>query len=159
MQSSPLGRLVSALILALFGGVFGLFMLGLGGMELWRARRLEERSVTTSARAFDWSTVTGDGPTSYELHYDFVVDGVTYSGTDATGREGLWQEVPYEAWQRSQETGLLEVRYVPCDPWNNGPAAGSPGSMGDHLAGLVLGAVCCLGSLVLPFFALFGRRR
>lgn len=158
-MGSPIQRLVSAVVLALLCGAFGLFMLFLGGSELYRAQRLSESSQLVEARAYDWSTVTGDGPTSYELHYDFQVGGQTYSASDATGREGLWQEVPVEAWEASQQTGTLSVRYCPEDPWINEPAVGDPGAMGDHFAGLGMGACCCLGALVLPLFALFGRQR
>jgi hypothetical protein len=157
--ASPLQRLISAIVLALVCGGFGAFLLFLGVREVLHAQRLSESATTIEARAFDWSTVTGDGPTGYELHYEFVVGGTTYSASDATGREGLWQEVPFDVWEASQRTGTLTVRYVPGDPWINEPAVGDPGAMGDHLAGVVLGAACCLGALVLPLFALFGRRR
>lgn len=158
-MGSPVQRLLSATVLALFCAAFGLFMLFLGGSELYRAQRLAESSQVVEARAFDWSTVSGDGPTSYELHYDFQVGGQTYSASDATGREGLWQEVPIEVWEASQQTGTLSVRYFPADPWINEPAVGDPGAAGDHFAGLGLGACCCLGALILPLFALFGRQR
>lgn len=159
MGASPITRLISALVLGLFFGLFGLFMLGMGAMELWRAQRLSESSQVIEARAFDWSTVTGDGPPSYELHYDFQVGGQTYSASDATGRGGLWQSVPLATWEQSQRTGTLSVRYVPDDPWINEPLDADPDAMGDHLAALGMGALCCLSALVMPLAALFGRQR
>ena len=158
-MQSPVQRLISAIVLALFCGGFGAFLLVLGISEVRRAHRLSQSTSTLDARAFDWSTVSGDGATDYQLHYEFVIGGTQYSATDATGREGLWQEVPMDVWEASQRTGTLRVRYVPDDPWINEPAIGDPSAMGDHLAGVVLGAACCLSALVLPLFALFGRRR
>lgn len=156
---SPLQRLFSAVVLALVAGGLGAFLLTMGAIELYRARRLSAHADTIDARAFDFSTVTDDGTTRYELHYEFTVGGATYSHGDATGREGLWQEVPRDVWDGSQRTGRIAVRYVPDDPWINEPAIGDPGALGDHVAGVVLGGVCCASSILLPVLVLFGRRR
>lgn len=156
---SPLQRLFSAVVLGLVAGVLGAFLLWMGAIELYRARRLSEHTETVTARAFDFSTVTEDGSMRYELHYELSVGGATYSHSDATGRQGLWQEVPRDVWEQSQRTGRIEVRYVPDDPWINEPAVGDPGALGDHVAGVVLGGVCCASSFLLPLLVLFGRRR
>lgn len=156
---SPLQRLFSAVVLALVAGGLGAFLLSMGAIELYRARRLSAHADTIDARAFDFSTVTDDGATRYELHYEFTVGGRTYSHSDATGREGLWQEVPRDVWDASQQSGQLTVRYVPDDPWINEPASDAPGALGDHLAGIVLGGVCCASSVFLPLLVLVGRRR
>ncbi|MBX7191700.1 MAG: DUF3592 domain-containing protein [Sandaracinaceae bacterium] len=155
----PARRLLSGIFLALLFGLFGLFLVVMGGIEVYRAGRLSEHSATIEARAFDWSTVSENAGTSYELHYEFQIGGTTYSAGDATGRSGLWQEVPYDTWVASQGSGTLTVRYVPEEPSINEPAVYPPGDAGDHVVEVILGAVCCLGGLVVPLLALVRPRR
>lgn len=152
-EMHPRTRLVLVIFATLVVGVLGVVITGLGVREMMRAQRLSGATEVVDARAFDWSIVERRSGTDYQLHYTFEVQGVTYSATDATGRAELWQSVPEDVWSASQESGTLRVRYAPEDPWVNAPIDEAPGSMGDHIAGLVLGLVLIAGAIWMPFRA------
>lgn len=134
-------------------GLLGVVISTLGVREMMRVQRLAGETQVVDARALDWSIVQRRVGLDHQLHYEFVVQGVTYSGTDATGRVGLWQSFPEDVWAASQQSSTVRIRYAPEDPWVNAPIDEAPGSMGDHIAGLVLGLALIAASIWMPFRA------
>ena len=149
-EMHPRTRLALVIVATLVVGVLGVVITGLGVREMMRAQRLSGATEVVDAHAFDWSIVERRSGTDYQLHYTFEVQGVTYSATDATGRAELWQSVPEEVWSASRESGSLRIRYAADDPWINAPIDEVPGTMGDHIAGLVLGLVLIAGAIWMP---------
>ena len=147
----PRVRLALVVCATLIVGSLGVVISVLGVREMMRVKRLAGETVVVDARAFDWSIVERRVGRDYQLHYEIVVEGVTYSGTDATGRAGLWQSFPEDVWAASQTRGTVRVRYAPEDPWINAPIDEAPGSMGDHIAGLVLGLALIAAAVWMPF--------
>jgi hypothetical protein len=137
----PLARLLGAVVPAVVLFALGVLFATLAVRELRNGAALADRGVVAEARAIEWQVLDGR---DHQVRYELIVDAVTYSASDATGRTGLWSDVREADWQQSRETGTLAVRYLPERPWVNEPATGSPGSGGDHVGGLVL-AVLCFG--------------
>lgn len=155
----PLGRLLAALVLGAAIGLFGVFLVVMGGLEAYRAVRLSDHGMRTAARAFDCTIAHESAGDAYQLHYELEVGGITYSATDATGRSGLWREVPYDTWETARTTGAIPVRYLPEDPSINAPEAAMPDPVRDDLALVVMGGLCGSVGLFFPLLVLFARRR
>ncbi len=155
----PIRRLIAGTLVGLVFGLFGGFLVVMGGLEAYRAQRLSDHGVTADARAFDCSIVRASGHEGYQLHYELALGGETYSATDATGRRGLWQEVPYETWEAARTTGTIAVRYLPEDPWVSTPEVSVADATGDRMVEMILGGLCCAVGLFFPLLVLFARRR
>lgn len=125
------GAPILLVLIALLGA--GIVYASVG--DLVRGNSLGADAVTIEARVVDTRVMTsrkrGD---SYELRYTFDVGGRTYSYTDATGRRDLWATLEEDAWRTARSRAVVEVQYLPSDPWNNRPI---------HLASSpIFGAVC-----------------
>lgn len=144
-------RRVTALVgvLLLVGGV----ALGiLGGREL--ADTLARRDGTrvtgfVTDKQVSQKRVRAVLVDSYDVRYRFELGGTAYTAGDATGRTNLFVAVPREQWEQLEVGDPVEVTYATDNPGNNRPAR-SAGSLGDPIAGLVLGVLLGLvGLLVL----------
>jgi hypothetical protein len=133
----------------------GGFLFYLGVREISDARRLEGKGALALA------VITAERGRSREeteeIQYRFSVGGESYSSSDATGREGLWESVALRdhkagaSWAADAPERRITVRYLPENPRINRPDdcggrfseahfdAADGSSMGDHIAGLVLG--------------------
>lgn len=97
--------------------------------------------------------------TTYEVRYAFTLPGAaeTYTLRDATGREGLWTAVPEGDWDAARASRKIAVRYLPEDPWVSRPVSVAAAPLGDSIAGVVLGFLIWVPSLLL--FVRVLRRR
>jgi hypothetical protein len=85
------------------------------------------------------------GSRGVEIRYHFSPPGsdATYYARGAFGRSSLWIPLSDAAWQAAQRRGgLVEVRYLPSDPWTNQPV----GRIGNPVADSF-----CLWGLFLVF--------
>jgi len=128
----------------------GVAILALGAREIVRDARLGAGASRTAARVTASATRRTRAGTDYQLRYAFDVRGTTYRFTDATGRDDLWADVPADEWIDARARHTLAVRFVPDDPSINAPASATRRT-GDHVAGIVLGAVIALFALITPW--------
>ncbi len=130
--------LVAAILL--FYPVYGLASgskdITLPGIGTLEARpKLEQDNLTTTTTAYVTETSTletrrrGSVSISYEVRYQFSVNGVWYTHSDDTGRKNLWYGIDKDEWDRvsrdlkSSGQATFKVKYVTNDPWDNRPLA------------------------------------
>lgn len=103
---------------------------------------------------------TGKGypHTSYDVQSRFKPSGSSevYSAADGSGRQELWMSLPADDWEAARRSKKLAVRYLPADPWINRPASSGAMPLADPIAGLLVGLVFALPSLLL-LIGLFRR--
>ena len=129
-------------------GVLGLVFLVFGSMDLYRVVELRDHAALTLGRvtAKDTARTHGRG---FNIRYEFVVAGATYTPTDLFGRRNLWFSLPRYRWTRISPGDELPVRYLPEDPSINRPADATSG-MPDAVAAVLVGAVAvAIGSIAL----------
>ncbi len=90
---------------------------------------LSKIGVSAEAIVTDWRDNSKEvgryslGEGRYSLKYRFKLLGspIWYSFTDMPGRKEVWAPIPYKDWQNSRGSGIIEVVYVPTNPWLNRP--------------------------------------
>lgn len=131
------------LVLVFLGIPIGLFCVIYGGMAAVQELDLRSHGQTISA------TITNSrssDPGSYEVQYQFTVDGTPYSYADSLGRKNLWVTLP------SQETGSVSVIYLPSNPWVNHLADPKTDPMESNLTAFVVGLILVpVGVLIAVF--------
>ncbi|MFM7063575.1 MAG: DUF3592 domain-containing protein [Actinomycetes bacterium] len=121
--------------------VAGLAITTLAGREV--ADTLSRRGGTRAPgfvtdKTMSTRVVRGVSVPTYGIRYRFEVNSVEYTAGDATGRTDLAVGIPKELWDTIQVGDSVDVLYDRTDPANNRPAA-ETGSLGDPVAGVVLG--------------------
>jgi len=119
--------------------------------------KLSRIGLSTKAIVTDWQANPNSrysfGGDRYSLKYQFNSAGSTtwYSLTDfLPGRKRLWASIPYEEWQNSRISGIIEVVYDPTNLWINRPLH-SPTSSVD-LATAVIFSLLFLVFVLMGFF-------
>ena len=107
----------------------GWLLIVMGALGVMREASLRNNFRTVDATITD---VQGDDNGGYLGQYSFVVNNVTYTSADMTGRRNLWVTIP------SYDTQSIQVIYSPDDPWNNRPLQPD----GDPMAGAWIGLLC-----------------
>src|SRR4051812_49352173 len=129
---SPRTRVVIAVLLMVAGIVVG----ALSQKDLRREYALHNANKLISATVSDTTINTSaKGPSTYDVHYHFDVDGKTYTYTDATGRRNLYASMKHGAWEVVRKSGRVDVLYDPDDPWINRPKNVRATNLLDMLAG------------------------
>lgn len=151
----------------LAGALLVLLVLGgaltyLGVTAVVAELRLRDGGTTIQAEVLATRVLqpTGDdmsGP-SYDVRYRFTPPGSreVYSAADGSWRQGLWMSMPAQDWEVARRSKKLLVRYLPADPWINRPVKHGGMSLGDPIAGLLVGLAMALPSLLL-LIGLFRR--
>ena len=141
-------------------GVFfiGLALVIIATREIVNNRTLAQGKVSVEARVTEtrkmMSRKTGN---SYQVRYAFQVGPQTYTYKDETGRADLWATISQDAWEVARRKGVIEVAYLPTDPWVNHAVARSSDGLFGQIAGLVVGLLCMLPGLLWAVSAI--RRR
>lgn len=127
---------------AIFAGLalagLGIFFFFVGVQYESDYLALSDGGETVLARVTDVERVEEGSDTFYKLHYEFEVDGETYTRTDITGQADQWIEVSKAAWEEANSTGTIPVHYLSEDPTVNWPeqAVGDPLTIGYVTEGL-----------------------
>ena len=139
VRSKPSFLVLAACVIAASGGVWAM-------QSGWRVyanhARLEKRGVQVTARVTEARTDEFRGATTFELRYAFEVPGNprTFTLTDETGRENLWATTDGQPeWELAQQTGRVQVLYLPDDPTINRLVTRHGHPLGDPATGVVLG--------------------
>ncbi len=108
--------------------------------------RLARSTTTTCAEIVQRHTAARGRRRQFEVRYAFEVGGQRYTHGDETGRDELWADVPEGDWQRSRETGCVDVVYLADDPSVNRPQRSTwvNDPMGNKIAALFLCALTLL---------------
>ncbi|MCY0994945.1 DUF3592 domain-containing protein [Nannocystis sp. ILAH1] len=147
-RTSSFGVLLGLRIGVLIGGAITY----LGVVETEAELRLRGGGDIVEADVVDTRVMTARGSgTTYEVRYAFTLPGAaeTYSLSDATGREGLWTALPRGDWDTARASRKVAVRYLPEDPWVSRPVNSGAAPLGDPIAGIVLGLLIWVPSLIL----------
>lgn len=122
----------------------------LGVVETEAELRLRSGGDIVEADVVGTRVMTGRS-TTYEVRYAFTLPGAaeTYTLRDATGREGLWTALPRGDWDSARASRKLAVRFLPEDPWVSRPVNSGAAPLGDSIAGIVLGLLIWVPSMVL----------
>ena len=151
-RGAPLLGLVGTLLGLILGGAIAY----LGSEALVNEARLSMNGVTTMGRVLDHRVMQGSrSGRSYEVLYEFAVDGTKFTHEDETGRTGLWIALADETtWRQAVQRRQVEVLYLPSDPRVNRTTQGTGARTGgDQLAGLGLG-LCIFVPSLLVFLSL-----
>ncbi len=156
-RESP-GKSSLGLILGLSAGLLiGGAITYLGVVAIAAEMRLRGGGETVEADVLDTRVMTSRKlGTTYEVQYSFTVPGAapTYTRSDETGREGLWTALPEDDWITADASRKVAVRYLPEDPWVSRPVNGDGAPLGDSIAGLVLGLLVLVPSLLVLILVL-----
>ena len=142
------------------GILIGVFLVGLAIVvvatrEIVNDGTLAKGAVTVEARATEMRVMTsrrsGD---SYQVRYAFQAGGQRYTYKDETGRTDLWATISQKAWEVARQKGMVEVAYLPADPWVNHAVARPGDRLFGQIAGLVVGLICMLPALLWAASAL-----
>ena len=134
--------------------LIGVFLVGLAIVvvatrEIVNDGTLATGSVKVEARVTEIRSVTsrksGD---SYQVRYAFQVGGQKYTYKDETGRTDLWATISQKAWEVARQKGIVEVEYLPADPWVNHAVARPSDRLFGQIAGLVVGLICMLPAIL-----------
>ncbi|WP_434424831.1 hypothetical protein [Nannocystis pusilla] len=147
-RTSSSGVLLGLRVGVLLGGTITY----LGVVETAAELDLRSGGAIVEADVLDTRTMTGRSTgTTYEVRYAFTLPGAaeTYTLSDATGREGLWTALPRSDWEAARASRKVAVRYLPEDPWVSRPVNSGAAPLGDSIAGIVLGLLIWVPSLIL----------
>jgi len=142
--------------------LIGVFLLGLAlvivaAREIIKDRTLGGGEVTIEARVTEARKTIRKSGESYQVRYVFQVGPQKYTYKDETGRTDLWAAISQDAWEVARQKGMVEVAYLPIDPWVNRAVARSSDGLFGQIAGLVVGLLCMLPGLLWAVSAI--RRR
>ena len=131
--------------------IFSPAMFYLGISSIKDEQDLQDKGVIASAAVIDSRILATRNGASYDVKYQFSVDGgkTWYSCSDRTGRKNIWCPVTEEQWQATRSTGQVEVIYLPGKPWINRPVHSTAGMI-DLWAGVCLG-LCPWLLLLIPW--------
>lgn len=139
---------------AIFAGIglatLGIFFFIVGIQYESDYLALAKEGETALATVTDVEETTEGDDTYYKLHYEFELDGETYTRTDITGQDDQWIEVSKAAWDEANSTGTIPVAHLPSDPSVNWPeqAVGSPMTIGYVTEGLGAGMLVMFLGLI-----------
>jgi hypothetical protein len=107
--------------------VFAPLSLYVGIKTLLDERDLRLHGLSLNARVTAFDRVQTNSK-AFHLKYSFTPDGIqTYSCADQTATlRDLWCPVTPEQFALSEQTHLIEVVYLPRDPWINRPRLSLP---------------------------------
>ena len=106
--------------------VVALIGIACSGIGLISELTLSQNGVTTMATVTDTEMSYTNGNPTYDVQYEFSINGQVYTCSDPTGRRDLWCGVSYSEYQSADATQQIQVLYLPDNPWNNRPADKSP---------------------------------
>jgi len=124
------------------GLLVGLAAIALGAITYANQERLGERGVRVMARVTDARDLRQGSRETFDLRYAFdVADHPrTFTLGDELGRSDLWATTDGRAeWEKAQQTGQVEVIYMPDDPGINRLASRHGNPLGDAAAVILLG--------------------
>lgn len=136
-----MNRKVVVVVVGVVLVVAGLAIATLAGREV--ADTLSRRGGTRAPgfvtdKTMSTRVVRGVAVPTYGIRYRFEVGGATYTAGDATGRTDLAVGISKDRWDSIEVGDSVDVLYEQANPGNNRPAEES-GSLGDPVAGVVLG--------------------
>jgi len=141
----------SVLVDVILIGVFlvGLALVVVATREIINDRTLAQGEVPVEARVTETrKVISRKAGESYQVRYAFQVGTQTYSYKDETGRTDLWSTISQDAWVIARRTGVIEVTYLPTDPWVNHAVARSSDGLFGNIAGLIVGLLCMVPGLL-----------
>lgn len=129
--------------------ILGLAIVIVSAREIVNDGALATGMVTVEARVTEVRVVTSrKSGESYQVRYTFQAGGQTHTYKDETGRRDLWATISQEAWEAARQKGMVEVAYLPADPWVNHAVARPSDRLFGNIAGLVVGLICLLPALL-----------
>jgi hypothetical protein len=150
--------LINVILIGVF--LIGLAIVVVAAREIIKDRTLGNGAVTADARVTELrKTTSRKSGDSYQVRYAFEVGGQKYTYKDETGRADLWATISQDAWEVARQKGIIAVTYLPADPWANRAVARASDGLFGQIAGLVVGLLCMLPTLLWAISALRRRRR
>lgn len=100
--------------------VVGGTMCGMSARRLFQAIQLDVDGRPAVAAVTGWSEVSGDRRGSrLEVQASFNVGAERYEVANTHERDGEWLHLPRDVFARTQQTGSVDVSYLPSDPQIN----------------------------------------
>jgi hypothetical protein len=150
-------RIIQTALWLLLVAFLGFALVYLGTRMLQNDRELQLHGLSLNARVTALEDRRNSSENTYHLKYSFNPDGLhTYSYADVTATlRDLWSPVTAEQFERSQKTRLVEVIYLPSDPWVNHPRQGQPANHSiDGLAMIFIGIFFWVVAILLLIYRL-----
>ncbi|HEX8437418.1 DUF3592 domain-containing protein [Archangium sp.] len=125
----------------------GLFIATMGTMTYFQGRALSQRGIIADAVLTEVTHRKRDSDTGHQVGYRFTVGGQDFHRVGIFGT-AVGSDVSQEDQEEAVQTGHLQIRYVPDDPWINEPVATArPRRQGGMMA-VGIGLVMLLGGLI-----------
>ena len=124
------------------GLLIGAGLAAVGVFTYVNQERLGQHGARVTARVTDARHMRQGSRESFELRYAFEVPGRagTFTLGDELGRADLWSTTDGQTeWETAQDSGQVDVLYLPSDPRINRLVSRHGNPLGDAGAGFLLG--------------------
>ena len=151
---------IGVLIACTLGAILGVVAVRFAATAYQNHASLEKTGVQATARVTGARTMQERSGPSFEIQYAFEVAGraETFTLGDETGGQNLWTSMDGEPeWLAAQQTGQVQVLYLPSDPNINRLLTRRGNPLGDPGAGVVLGLLLVAASSVIGWQEATGR--
>jgi hypothetical protein len=150
----------AALLVCALGSLLGGAVIVVGVREYRDAQRLDRAGVRVVADVVGTRIMQSGSRQSFEIQYSFTAPGRagTFGLSDSLGRSNLWTATDGEPeWNHAQQTGQVDVLYLPDDPSINRLVTHHGTPLADNAAAILLGLMLAGTSLYVGGLEVTGR--